>query len=140
MLPWNFKSLMPSGEGPAQAWHNSARGGLGKHCRVTGDTCLHLFTPGFTSTSAGSKECQDGERGSRETFAETKLPLCLTDTDLSASLGLRDGCYIGQPGFFCTLLSATARLGLRQVIPYQVWVSARVPNGPSSMVSFHIPA
>lgn len=37
-----------------------------------------------------------------ETFAETELPLCLTD--LSASLGLGDGCYIGQPGFLCTLL------------------------------------
>lgn len=114
MLPWNFKNLTPSGESPAHTWYNSALGGLGKHCRATelipAFTSLHL-----ASLQAPLQECQDGERGSRETFAETELPLCLTDTDLSTSLGLGDGCYIGQgqPGFLCTLLSATARVGLR---------------------------
>lgn len=113
-----------------------------------GDTCLHLFTTGSsTGTSAASQECKDGgERASRRTFAKTKLPLGLTGTDLSASLGLGAGCYIVQPGFLRTPLPATARLGLRlqllarQATPYRAWVSARAPPGPSNAVNFHTPA
>lgn len=75
-----------------------------------GDTCLHLFT---TGSSAASQVGEDGgERASRGILAETKLPLGLTSTDLSASSGLGAGCCcIWQPGFLRSLLPATASLG-----------------------------
>lgn len=133
---------MPSGESPAQTRHNSAVGGLGKHCRTTevipAFTSLHLASPQVPLQGLNVRMGR-GEAG-------RLLPPSVPDTDLSAALGLGDGCYIGQRGFLCTLLSAPARLGLRlqhlprQVIPYQGWVSARAPKGPSCIFSFHTPA